>query len=158
MTVCGAEGPHNINDHISGAAAGILTTIVTTMAGMGSNNAYAFGEPILALGPEHAVILARDGMSKDDIRAYVFEHARVPRDKWETGGMIGMGFTPDDAFPNEDAIPLIRKPDRLMIIVVGWPGRHSCWMPTFGAMTRSVTRQIIRKDGTPATSIQEFRR
>ncbi len=158
VTVCGAEGPHNINDDISSAAPGILTTIATTMAGMGSNNAYAFGEPILALGPEHAVILARDGMSKDDIRAYVFEHARVPRDKWETGGMIGMGFTPDDAFPNEDAIPLIRKPDRLMIIVVGGPGRHSCWMPTFGAMTRSVTRQIKRKDGTPATSIQEFRR
>ena len=158
VTVCGAEGPHNINDHISSAAPGILTTIASTMAGMGSNNAYAFGEPILALGPEHAEVLARDGISKDDIRAYVFEHARVPRAQWEAGGMIGMGFTPDDAFSDEDAIPLIRKPERLMIIVVGGPGRHSCWIPTFGAMTRSVTRQIALKDGRPATSIQEFRR
>ena len=125
---------------------------------MGSNNAYAFGEPILALGPEHAVILARDGLSKDDIRAYVFAHARVPRATWEAGGMFGMGFAPDEVFPGEAAIPLIRKPEHLMIIVAGGPGRHSCWMPTFGAMTRSVTRAIALKDGMPARSIQEFRR
>jgi hypothetical protein len=158
VTVCGAEGPHNINDHISTAAPGILITIATTMAGMGTNNAYAFGEPILALGPEHAAIIARDGLSKDDIRAQVFAHARVPRTTWEKGGMVGMGFAPDDLFPEEEAIPLIRRPEDLMVIVVGGPGRHSCWMPTFGAMTRSVTRAIALKDGTPARSIQEFRR
>jgi len=53
---------------------------------------------------------------------------------------------------------LIRKPEHLMIIVAGGPGRHSCWMPTFGAMTRAVTRALARKDLTPARSIQEFRR
>ncbi len=158
VTVCGAEGPHNINDHVSSAAPGILMTIASTMAGMGSNNAYALGEPILALGPEHAEILARDGISKDDIREYVFIHARVPREQWEAGGMHGMGFVPDNLFPGESALPLIRKPEHLMIIVVGGPGRHSCWMPTFGSMTRSVTRGITREDGTLAQSIQEFRR
>lgn len=158
VTVSGAEGPHNINDHVSMAAPGILTTIASTMAGMGSNNAYAFGEPTLALGPEHAALLARDGISKADIREYVFRHARVPRALWEAGGMFGMGIGEDGAFPGEAAIPLIRKPEHLMIIVAGGPGRHSSWLPTFGAMTRSVTRLIARKDGTPAKSIQEFRR
>jgi len=158
VTVCGAEGPHNINDHVSTAAPGILTTIASTMAGMGSNNAYAYGEPILALGPEHAAILGRDGTSKADIREYVFRNARVPRAQWEAGGMFGMGIGEDGAFPGESALPLIRKPEHLMIIVAGGPGRHSCWMPTFGAMTRSVTRTIKRKDGTAAKSIQEFRR
>jgi hypothetical protein len=157
VTVCGAEGPHNINDHVSSAAPGILATIASTMAGMGSNNAYAFGEPILALGPEHAEILARDGVSKDDIRHYVFQHARVPRALWESGGMFGMGIA-EDPFAHEAAVPLIRKPEHLMIIVAGGPGRHSCWMPTFGAMTRSVTRAIPLKTGIPARSIQDFRR
>jgi len=157
VTVCGAEGPHNINDHVSTAASGILVTIASTMAGMGSNNAYAFGEPILALGPEHAEILARDGVSKGDIRQYVFTQARVPRETWKQGGMAGMGFA-EDLFAGEGSVPLIRKPEHLMIIVVGGPGRHSCWMPTFGAMTRSVTRAIAFQDGTPAKSIQEFRR
>jgi len=158
VTVCGAEGPHNINDHVSTAAPGILTTIASTMAGMGSNNAYAYGEPILALGPEHAAILGRDGISKANIREFVFRNARVPRAQWEAGGMFGMGIGEDGAFPGESALPLIRKPEHLMIIVAGGPGRHSCWMPTFGAMTRSVTRTIKRKDGTAAKSIQEFRR
>ena len=129
----------------------------STMAGMGSNNAYAFGEPILALGPEHATILARDGVSKDDIRAFVFAHARVPRETWEKGGMAGMGFA-EDLFAGEAGVPPIRKPEHLMIIVVGGPGRHSCWMPTFGAMTRSVTRALtLKKDGVAAKSIQDFR-
>jgi hypothetical protein len=156
VTVCGAEGPHNINDHVSSAAPGILATIASTMAGMGSNNAYAFGEPILALGPEHTEILARDGVKKDDIRNYVFQHARVSRSLWERGGMFGMGIA-EDLFPDETAVPLLRKPEHLMIIVAGGPGRHSCWMPTFGAMTRSVTRAITLKTGTPAKSVQEFR-
>src|SRR5262249_37223847 len=158
VTVCGAEGPHNINDHVSTAAAGILTTIASTMAGMGSNNAYAFGEPILALGPEHATILARDGVTKVDIRAFVFTHARVPRATWEAGGMFGMGFASGRRLAGAAGAPRIRDPDRLLILVAGGPGRHSCWMPTFGAMTRAVTRALARRDGTPAQSIQEFRR
>jgi hypothetical protein len=45
--------------------------IAGSMAAMGSNNACLYGEPVLALGPEHAAILARDGLSKDDIRRYL---------------------------------------------------------------------------------------
>ena len=157
VTVCGAEGPHNINDHISSAAPGILTTIASSMTGMGSNNAYAFGEPILALGPEHAAILAADGVTKADVRTYVFEHARVPREQWEAGGMFGMGFSPDDPFVGQAGVPPIRAPEHLMIVVAGGPGRHSCWLPTFGAMTKSVTRPLCRSDGTPAKSIHDFR-
>lgn len=158
VTVCGAEGPHNINDHISNSAQGILKTIASTMAGMGSNNAYAFGEPILALGPEHASILARDGLSKDDIRSYVFDNARVPRNMWEAGGMAGMGFTPEGAFTEDVAIPLIREPQSLMVLVIGGPGRHSCWLPTFGAMTRTVTCPIALKNGTAAKSVHDFKK
>jgi len=158
VTVCGAENPHNINDHISSTATGILTTIATTMAGMGSNNAYAFGEPILCLGPEHAAIIAKDGLSKDDIRSFLFTHARVPLELWKSAGMYGMGYGSEDLFPGENAIPLVSKKEHFMIIVAGGAGRHSCWMPTFGGMTKSVTKAIARKDGTPARSVQEFKR
>jgi len=141
VTVCGAENPHNINDHVSDAADGILTTIASSMASMGTNNAYLYGEPILALGPEHAAVLARDGVGKDEIRRYVFEKARIPRAEWSRGGMYEMSGT-EDFFPDDEALPILRKPEDLMVIVAGGPGRHSCWMPTFGAMTRSVTRRI----------------
>jgi hypothetical protein len=158
VTVCGAENPHNLNDHVSSASAGILTTIASSMASMGSNNAYLHGEPILALGPEHAAVLARDGLSKDDIRHYLWRHARIPRGQWERGGMYGMAEMHEVLFPGETEVPMFREPGDLMILVVGAAGRHSCWMPTFGAATKSVTRAIALADGTPAATVDDFRR
>jgi hypothetical protein len=158
VTLCGAENPHNLNDHISTSASGILTTIASSIASMGSNNAYAHGEPILALGPEHAAILARDGLGKDDIRHHLFEQARIPRAQWEAGGMYDMLASGRDCFPDEPALPMFRDPQDLMIIVVGGYGRHSCWIPTFGGMTKSVTRPLVLRDQTPARKIEQFRR
>jgi hypothetical protein len=158
VSVFGAENPHNLNDHVSTASPGILTMIAGSVAAMGSNNAYLYGEPILALGPEHAAILARDGLGKHEIRRYLFEHARIPRRRWESGGMYGMSAIDEDPFPSEPALPMFRSPEDLAIVVVGGYGRHSCWMPTFGAATRSVTRAITLRDGAPVREIDQFRR
>ncbi|CAN0405473.1 unnamed protein product, partial [Phaeothamnion confervicola] len=54
VTVTGADGPHNINDHISDHADGILATLEGAMSDMGANNAYLYGQPTIAFGPEHA--------------------------------------------------------------------------------------------------------
>jgi hypothetical protein len=35
-----------------------------------------------------------------------------------------------------------------MVIVAGGPGKHSMFVPTFGA-TRSVTRAVLKSDGSP---------
>lgn len=158
VTVVGAENPHNLNDHVSTASPGILAMIAGSIAAMGSNNAYLYGEPILALGPEHAAILARDGLGKDDIRRYLFERARIPRPRWESGGMFGMSPLAPDPFSDESALPMFLAPEDLAIIVVGGYGRHSCWIPTFGAATKSVTRAIALCDGSPARTIEQFRR
>jgi len=139
VTVTAAEGPHNLNDHVSQRADGILATLAGAMNDMGSNNAYLYGQPTIAFGPEHAAILAADGYDKAAIRAYVFEQARLPREHWQRGGMAGMF---PDGFPHESRVPIIRTPDDLLIIVVGGFGRHSCWLPTFGETTRAVTRSI----------------
>ena len=39
---------------------------------------------------EHAAILARDGFDRAEIRAWLFEHARIPREQWSKGGMYQM--------------------------------------------------------------------
>ena len=150
VTVTGADGPHNLNDHISDQAAGILATLTGAMSDMGSNNAYLYGQPTIAFGPEHAAILAAGGLTKDAIRRHVFTEVRLPRALWERGGMAGMF---PDLFPHENMLPILKTPEDLMIIVVGGFGRHSCWLPTFGDTTRAVTRAIARADGTPLLSI-----
>ena len=139
VTVVGCENPHNINDHVSARADGILATICSSMADMGANNSYLQGEPVLALGPEHAAIVAAGGCSKDDLRRHLFDNARIPREVWRRGGMADMH---PDNFPGEPAVPVMTDPDSLIVIVLGGFGRHSSWLPTFGDTTRSVTRLI----------------
>lgn len=146
VTVTAAEGPHNLNDHVSTRAAGILATLEGAMADMGANNSYLYGQPTIAFGPEHAAILAADGYTKDRIRAFVFERVRLPRALWARGGMAGMF---EDRFPHAAHVPIVKTPEDLVIVVVGGFGRHSCWLPTFGDTTRTVTRAITRADGTP---------
>ncbi len=141
VTVVGCESPHNINDHVSSRADGILATISSSMADMGANNSYLQGEPVLALGPEHAAILAAGGLSKSDLRRHLFDHARIPREVWRRGGMADMH---PDNFPGDPAVPVMSDPESLIVIVLGGFGRHSSWLPTFGDTTRSVTRAIER--------------
>ncbi len=152
VTVTGAEGPHNLNDHVSERADGILATLQGAMSDMGSNNAYLYGQPTIAFGPEHAAILAADGWSKDAIRQFVFDEVRLPRSLWQRGGMAGMF---PDLFPDQDMKPVIKCPEDLLIVVVGGFGRHSCWLPTFGDTTRAVTRLVARADGSPLRSIRD---
>jgi hypothetical protein len=68
VTVVAGEPPHNINDHTSQAAEEVLTIIAGAMAVTGANNAYTGGETLVALGPEHAATIAKDGFTKQDIR------------------------------------------------------------------------------------------
>ena len=124
------------------------------MNDMGCNNAYLYGQPTIAFGPEHAAILAAGGLSKEAIRQYVFAQVRLPRSLWSQGGMAGMF---EDRFPDADHVPIIKTPGDLLIIVVGGFGRHSCWLPTFGDTTRAVTRAMTRADGSPLGSVHELR-
>ena len=159
VTVIGAEAPHNINDHVSTTAEGILITAAFTMCGMGTNSSYLMSEAMLVLGPEHTEIIAAEGWSKDDVKRFIFETARHPRGRLKKGGMWGMFDWPEEYNVDDDdlMLPILRKPEDLMVIVAGGSGRHSVFVPTFG-ITRSVTRPIALGDGNPASSVEDFRR
>lgn len=159
VTVTAAEGPHNINDHVSSTAQGVLSTICQTMATMGSNNANTrHTDVFLVLGPEHASIIARDGLSKDDVKHYLYEHARIPLGKLKLGGMWGMPrYQPKwlSSVDDQALMPIVEKAEDFKIIVVGGAGRHSSWLPSF-LVNRAVTRPITLKDGTPVSSVDQF--
>ena len=79
VTVFGAEGPHNVNDHHGRTGEDILLTIAGTLASPGANNFYLGGQAVVVLGPEHAEVIARDGFSKADVKRYLSERAIIPR-------------------------------------------------------------------------------
>lgn len=142
VTVFACEGPHNIQDHGSNTGLGVLQTIAGAMGQAGSNNILGRGEPILALGPEHAATIAADGFSRQDVQQYVFEHARFPADRLsaEFVGMVRERIEADGNATVEAALlPIADNPAEIHVIVAGGPGKHSAWMPTFGGMTRPVT-------------------
>jgi hypothetical protein len=138
VTVAAVENPHNINDHCGITGEEVLTTIAGTMATTGNNNVLKqYGEPILALGPEHAETIFQSGFSKSSIKEFVHEKARIPISRIHKGAIKRY-------FPNMGAdslIPITANKEDIMIIVVGGPGRHSSFLPSFG-ITRSITKEI----------------
>lgn len=167
VTVVGGEGPHNISDHESLTASGLLRTVSHCVAIPGANNATAgnvkfVGEPLVVFGPEHAKMLAAQGYSKEAVKQHLFEHARVPvrnfPDETIERRMRMSGRFPDqlDVPLTERHVPMARCPEDFMIIVVGSAGKHSAFIPTLAA-TRSVTRALRRPDGEFARSIGELR-
>ena len=146
VTVFGAEAPHNINNHWSRRPEDLLRTIADAMATLGSNHMYLGGESFVVLGPEHAATIAAAGWTKGDVRAFLFAHARKPIAQLKIGGMYGPE-TRRNLWPRwidhereQELVPISRRPEDIAILVAGGAGRHSVYLPGWGA--RSVTRKI----------------
>jgi len=144
VTVCGSEAPHNINDHGSSTPEGILTTVAGSVATVGSNNIYLGGEPLVILGPEHAATVAGGGWSKNDFKRALWERAQVPLARFDPSNIERFAVIHPAGFkdrPPQTLVPIAREWSDIMIVVAGGAGKHSVFVPTFGA-TRSVTLRI----------------
>jgi hypothetical protein len=139
VTVAATEGPHNINDHGSTTGEGLLMTIAGTMAQTGSNNLYVKGPHFLVLGPEHAATLHRDGWTADTLRERLWEQARVP--VAEVSEENRRQFEDWGVQPDGDFYTVSTGPEMLHILVAGGAGKHSAWIPSFGA-TAAVSRAV----------------
>ena len=160
VTVIAAEGPHNIQDHYSNTALGVLQTIAGAMGQAGSNNILSHGTPVLTLGPEHAATIAREGLSKADIKQYIYENARYPLAKLSREAVLGFMDRVRDADPDDPngTRGIVDRPEDILVIVAGGPGKHSSWQPTFGNFVAPVTVPLARADGTPLRAIADARR
>jgi hypothetical protein len=146
VTVYGGEGPHNVNDHVSTTAAGILNNVSDTAVSIGSNVGWYFSQAqlLVALGPEHAATVHADGFTKADVQRFVFAHARQPLRKMKLGGMWGIHDWPGwmRAATDDDAmLPRVPSVDDVLVIVAGGPGKHSAVIPNC-TFSRAVTRPI----------------
>jgi len=161
VTVVGAECPHNVNDHESITAEGILTTIAGTMGIAGTNDVYYAAQPVVVMGPEHAKTVAAGGYTKADAKRFLQEHANLPLGKFSKENIerrLRVTFKEKYATAGPDAlVPMVQRAEDIIIAVIGGAGKHSAYIPTFGA-TKAVTRALKRKDGQLAKSVEEFRR
>ena len=161
VTVVAAEPPHNVNDHESTTADGVMKTLSGTVATTGVNNINnRLSEPVILFGPEHAATVASGGFSKQDVKEYLYEHARVPLGKFSDENRerrLRVTFPERFATAGLDAmVPMCQSPQDYIVIVVGGAGKHSAVIPTFGN-ERSVTRALKRRDGKFAASVEDVR-
>ena len=160
VTVVGAECPHNINDHESITAEGVLQTIAGSMGVAGVNDVYHdVCEPVLLIGIEHAKTIADGGYTKAAVKEFIAENANLPMKKFSRENIerrLRFWFKGkyDNAGP-ETLVPMIQRPEDLIVVVIGGAGKHSAFIPTFGA-TLSVTRALKCADGKPARVVQDF--
>ena len=158
VTTIGCEGPHNIQDHYSHTANGVLRIVVGAMGQAGSNNILGLGSPVLSLGPEHAATIAREGYSKKQVKEYVFEHARFPLSELGEEYRTYLAQARRLMDPASARLPIADSPEAITVIVVGGAGKHSSWQPTFGHGTKPTRRVIARRDGTPLMRVAGIRR
>ena len=146
VTVFGGEGPHNVNDHVSTTASGILANVADTAVSLGSNVGWYFSQAqlMVVFGPEHARTVAGDGLTRADVQQFVYENARQPLSLMRLGGMYGMQDWPAwmNATSDPDArLPRVPSPDDIFVLVAGGSGKHSAVVPNC-TFSRAVSRPI----------------
>ncbi|HEX2825042.1 MAG TPA: hypothetical protein VHP37_01735 [Burkholderiales bacterium] len=144
VTVVGAEGTMNMNTH-SKEAYELARVFADTMIHPPSNEYVHGGEPWLVIGPEHAEIFKRGGMSKADLKRELWEKSKMPvsalakkeieRARDSRSEMLGE-LTPDTL------LTISPTPEEVQLIVAGGAGTHSVYVPCFGN-SRGVTREIV---------------
>ena len=147
LTVFAATSLIHISDTSSKTAEGTLTTIAHSMDYVGSSLMSEKWRPhvaVLVLCPDHAMVIQREGLSKEDAKRFLHANtqiplARFPREKHER--MIAEGRVRDGT------VALRTGPEDFVLIVAGGPtGYHSMHMPTWGH-SLPVTRRIRTPSG-----------
>ncbi len=131
VTVLPCEPPHNINDHASTTGEGILQTIAGTISQTGANVIYGTAPYTIALGPEHAQTIYRDGFSIADMQEKLYHASAVHISRVSQENRTN--YEQDrEQDPVNDHYYLTRSPEDIQILVAGGPGKHSAYIPTFG--------------------------
>lgn len=124
----------------------VLNVLVQATKAAGFANYYQIGtgaQMTLIICPEHAEEMHAAGLSKEDVRRYTYENARMPISQLRGIAHWGNRNWPswiDEDDPNT-LVPIVPHPGDIEVFVAGGDGRHSAWLAGWG-VTRVVTQEI----------------
>jgi hypothetical protein len=144
VTVLPTEAPRQIAQQSDTDPAAVLKALA---AGLKSPSQYSAGKGtyyLVILGPEHATILHRAGLTQAEIRSFLAVHSRLSREELEDGGVridrhIGGPAGEDGRYPVVDE-------RNLLLVTAGGPGPGwSQLLPCNAPVTntRPATRPVI---------------
>lgn len=145
VTVFSCEAPHSVLSYGTGKQ--ILTSIVSSLSTLGSNNVHAMGETLVVLNPWQAHQLKEEGWSKPEIRVYVWEHARVRVAEIKAVDALGIAgqFWPQwvEQDNGDYLVPIAARPRDIHLLVAGGDTYFSAICPGWGGLGGfAVTREI----------------
>ncbi|MDO8208875.1 hypothetical protein [Conexibacter sp. CPCC 206217] len=148
VTLFQGTGTFNLLDLVSTTPLELLTTIAHSLKGIGSNNMQLQrGEALVVICPDHARILAGGGLTIADVQRFLWSGSTVRGHEFPPAMRNLLTRWRPDEFAlvgEQTAVPLVRTPEEIALVVAGGSGGHSCYVPGFadGAL---VTRSIETK-------------
>ncbi|MSQ51431.1 MAG: hypothetical protein EXR28_06050 [Betaproteobacteria bacterium] len=125
VTVFPSKAPIDIHDHISATAEELLTTLAHDLSGQ--RRVYPWSQVLLLLCPEHAQDLAREGLSKDDVRRHLQALMVMPYRLFKWNLVHGDWPTAYRGLSDDTPVHLLERPELLRLVVTGGKGKHSAW-------------------------------
>jgi thioredoxin reductase len=148
VTVLGLEGPQDINGQDATKPESFLRILTSSLLSPGTSNfRFTTGSDLMiCLGPEHAAILGRGNVTREQVKEHLFEHARVPLNLVSEEHMVRRKQVPAQhgEFDGVSPIPVVKSKDNFLIAVVGGSGLHSSWMPSWGGPKHQAVTKLIR--------------
>jgi hypothetical protein len=129
VSVFGCSGVNSAVDMASQTAKGLLKTFALTMMG-GLASGVTSTEVMFVVCPEHADIFAKQGYSKQTIRAALFETVRVPHDLISDENLELLSKRRPQWFNNGSGhVGAVDRPEDIWIVVAGGAGAKSAYLP-----------------------------
>lgn len=132
VSVFGAPWPLFQNDHDSNTGRDVLLSTCYRIGGhlirFGGKHR---GGMVILFCPEHAATIARDGYSKEDVKQFIYENAKIPREWLVKGGVWQIVREEHPEWIKKavaDGVPMIPhfdSPEEITISVAGGAGKQS---------------------------------
>jgi len=143
VTAISADASIRASDLDSTTGAGILTNFAQRMEGPSGP------EAVMVICPEHARIIAGDGLSKKDVQQFIWQRAAYRmKDLPEETFAQRAKRRSDLRLTRESVIPVTDRPEDILIVVAGGDGSQSQYIHVWGqstpegGSTRSVTKIV----------------
>ncbi len=137
VTVMQVESPHQIMNEWTHDPREILDTYAAAVRSNMLTYSIWEGNYAFVIAKQHREIFASAGWSKQNIREYTFEAARVKRGEWRSVGKAAVAGRKDE----EKVYRALRSPDDLLVVAAGGPagGFGAIVPPWYGKKSLAVT-------------------
>ena len=141
VTALQVESPHQIMNEWTHDPKEILDTYAAAMRSNMLTYSIWEGNYAFVIPKQHREIFSAAGWTKQNIREYTFEAARVKRGEWRSVGKAAVAGRKDEA----KIYRALRSPDDLLVVAAGGPagGFGAIIPPWYGKKSLAVTVPIV---------------